>query len=168
MEHKTWITINKESWGPGLWQDEPDKEQWADEETGYACLLKRSRLGALCGYVGVPEGHPWHGKGYDEVEADAHGGLTYASLCQEGPEGQTICHVSAPGEPEPLWWLGFDCAHCWDLVPAMNADLNSAGITRGTYAELGETYKPVGYVKEECARLAQQAAAAAVPVQLTA
>ena len=64
MEHKTWTTMDKASWGPGPWQDEPDKEQFADEVTGYACLIKRNPAGALCGYVGVPEGHPWHGSGY--------------------------------------------------------------------------------------------------------
>ncbi len=157
MEHKTWTTMDKAAWGPGPWQDEPDKEQWADEETGYACLIKRNHSGALCGYVGVPEGHPWHGKGYDEIEPDVHGGLTYAALCQEGPEGQTICHVPAPGEPEPLWWLGFDCAHAWDLSPGMEARERECGMPPIRIP--GSSYKPVGYVKEECARLAQQAAA---------
>ena len=101
MEHKTWTAVDKATWGPGPWQDEPDKEQWADEATGYPCLIVRNRLGALCGYVGVPEGHPWHGKDYDDIEPcpDVHGGLTYADSCQEGPEGETICHVAAPGGP---------------------------------------------------------------------
>ena len=162
MEHKTWHTMadEKAEWGPGPWQDEPDKEQWADEATGFACLIKRNRLGALCGYVGIPEGHPWHGKDYDEVPAEAHGGLTYASLCQEGPEGETICHVPAPGKPEPLWWLGFDCAHAWDLSPGLDAMHKERG---WSYAEIGETYKTVAYVKAECAQLAGQAAAVAVP-----
>jgi len=157
MEHKTWTTIDKTSWGPGPWQDEPDKEQWADAATGLACLVKRNHFGALCGYVGVPEGHPWHGKGYDDVPADVHGGLTYADLCQEGPEGQTICHVPAPGEPEPLWWLGFDCHHAWDAAPGMDARY------RDFTHDPGVTYKTVAYVKAECARLAEQAAAA-VPI----
>ena len=164
MEHKTWTAMadEKAEWGPGPWQDEPDKEQFADEATGYACLIKRNRLGALCGYVGVPAGHPWHGKGYDEVRTaddewpDVHGGLTYSALCQEGPEGETICHVPAPGEPEPLYWLGFDCAHAFDLAPGMDFHLRkSSGVS---YADLGETYKTVAYVKAECAGLAAQAA----------
>lgn len=162
MEHKTWTTIGKSAWGPGPWMDEPDKEQWADEETGYACLIKRGHFGALCGYVGVPEGHPWHGKSWEEVkpDPDVHGGLNYFALCEEGPEGQTICHVPAPGEPEPLWWLGFDCGHAWDISPGLVAELRSAGITRGIFdGSYGETYKTIGYVKEECAKLAEQAAA---------
>jgi hypothetical protein len=150
--------MDKSTWGPGPWQNEPDKEQWQDQATGYACLIKRSGLsGALCGYVGVPEGHPWHGKHYEDVDADAHGSLTYASSCQEGPEGETICHVPAPGEPEPLWWLGFDCAHAWDLGPAMEARERERGWPPIHMPDT--TYKTVGYVKAECARLAGQAAA---------
>lgn len=149
VEHKTWTTMDKAAWGPGPWQDEPDKEQWADEATGYACLLKRNRSGSLCGYVGVPDGHPWHGRGYDSVEPypDVHGGLTYADLCQEGDEGETICHVAAPGEPEPLWWLGFDCAHAWDLMPAHRFGFDG-----------DNTYRTAEYVKAQCAGLAAQAA----------
>jgi hypothetical protein len=158
MEHKTWTTMDKAAWGLGPWQDEPDKEQWPDEATGYACLIKRNRLGALCGYVGVPEGHPWHGRGYDDVPADVHGGLTYAASCQEGPEEATICHVPAPGEPEPLWWFGFDCAHYMDLSPGMSAELADAGLP---WPGDRETYKTVTYVKAECASLAQQVAEAA-------
>ena len=67
MEHKTWITMDKSGWGPGPWWDEPDKEQWADPKTGLPCLIKRNHFGSLCGYVGVREGHPWHGKNYDGI-----------------------------------------------------------------------------------------------------
>ena len=56
VEHKTWVTIDKSSWGDGPWLAEPDKEQFADEATGLPCLIRRSPTsGALCGYVGVPE-----------------------------------------------------------------------------------------------------------------
>jgi len=34
------------------------------------------------GYVLLPPGHPFHGKGYDEIEAYAHGGLTYSGKYQ--------------------------------------------------------------------------------------
>jgi hypothetical protein len=171
-----WSTMaaEKASWGPGPWNGEPDKEQWQDEAAGFACLIKRNRMGALCGYVGVPEGHPWHGSGYspgystegelspalrllDEVEI--HGGLTYADSCQEGPEDKTICHVPAPGEPEPLWWFGFDCAHAGDVSPGLREVYAEAGIVRSA-SPFGETYRDVAYVKAECASLAQQAAEA--------
>lgn len=73
---------------------------------GFACLIRRTNIGIWCGYVAVPPGHPWHGKHYDAVDADVHGGLTYAEPCS----GE-ICHVPQPGESDDVWWLGFDCGH---------------------------------------------------------
>lgn len=158
-------TEDKTSWGPGPWQDEPDKAQWTDEATGLPCLMKRNRSGALCGYVGVPEGHPVFGVAYDDVRVpdadgdldwpDVHGGLTYANHCQEGPEERTICHIPAPGEPDSVWWLGFDCAHYRDLSPAFAAIDRAQGL--GLFAE--EEYRTLGYVQSQCARLARQLAA---------
>ena len=160
MEHKTWTTTDKASWGPGPWESEPDKEQFADEATGLPCLVKRSPFGGnLCGYVGVSEGHPWFGKDYGDVPAEAHGGLTFAAFCQEGDEAHTICHVPGPGEPDRVWWLGFDCGHAWDVSPAMEARYRD--LTWGPTSMPGTSYKTVAYVKTECARLAEQAAAAA-------
>ena len=163
MEHKTWTTTDKASWGPGPWQDEPDKEQYADEATGLPCLVKRGPHGGqLCGYVGVAEGHPWFGKDYPDVDADVHGGLTYAGLCQEGPEDKTICHIPGPGEPDRVWWLGFDCGHAWDVMPAMQARERERGWAPIHMPD--SSYKAVAYVKAECTSLARQAAAAAVSV----
>jgi len=65
--------------------------------------------------VAVPPGHPFHGKGWKEVEdhLEIHGGITYAEAC-----AGHICHVPEPGEPDNVWWLGFDCAHAFDRRPA--------------------------------------------------
>jgi hypothetical protein len=159
MEHKTWMTVDKATWGDGPWQGEPDKEQWTDPATGYACLLKRSSFsGSLCGYVGVPEGHPWHGRSPAGI---APGGreLTYGELCQEGPDEYTICHVPGPGEPDALYWLGFHCGYIRDIQPGREARDREHGWP--PIRDGGETYKTAEYVKEECARLAAQAAAAA-------
>lgn len=149
---KEWKTVDKSAWGPGPWQDEPDKKQWTDQETGLPCLIKRNRAGALCGYVGVPEGHPWHGQDYTEPEPypEVHGGLTYAAPCTEGgDEASTICHIPEPGEPDNVWWLGFDCAHSGDLCPSYERRW------------FQDTYKAMAYVENECATLAEQAINAA-------
>jgi hypothetical protein len=159
MEHKVWITMDKTSWAPGPWLSEPDKEQWADEATGLPCLIKRGRFGSLCGYVGVSEGHPWFGEDPSGIEAEAHGGLNYGNFCQEGPVEHTICHVPAPGEPDRVYWLGFDCGHAWDISPAMDALLAGAGLEPPRAP--GMSYKTIAYVKAECAQLARQAAEAA-------
>jgi len=156
VEHKTWTTIDKTSWPDGPWQSEPDKEQWEDDATGLPCLLKRHPHGGhLCGYVGVPEGHPWYARTDEEMGyPDVHGGITYADVCDdEGDEATSICHVTETGEK--VWWLGFDMAHAFDLQPAMiryyeEHDLRPSHID-------GETYRDVPYVKAECAKLAKQA-----------
>ena len=156
MEHRTWTTEDKAAWGPGPWQDEPDKEQFPDAVTGLPCLVKRDPFGSLCGYVGVSEDHPWFGKGYGDVDADVHGGLTFADICQEGDEAHAICHIPGPGEPDRVWWLGFDCGHAWDISPAMEARDGERG--RAPIRMPHSSYKTVAYVKAECARLAAQAA----------
>lgn len=124
MQTKSYTTIDKSDWPRGEWDDEPDKMQWQDEETGLPCLIVRGPSGALCGYVGVSEGHPAFGKDYDLVHRmndaiDVHGGLTFAGHCQTSDdESWGICHVPEPGELDRVWWLGFDCAHVWDRTPA--------------------------------------------------
>ena len=119
-------TVDKSKWGDGAWNDEPDKAVWVDAETNLDCMIVRNRLGALCGYVGVPEGHPAHGVDCDNVRIsenewpDVHGGLTFAAACHEGDDpSQFICHIPQAGRPDKVWWFGFDCAHSGDLCPSM-------------------------------------------------
>lgn len=177
MERLTYVTVDKSGWGEGPWQDEPDKEQWQDEATGLACLIVRhSTSGHLCGYVGVDDSHPLHGKEYMEclkpgcdhegycdhdgrVEGmlDAHGGVTFSAACdEEGDESRSVCHVAGPGEPEPLWWFGFDAAHAGDRCPGTDALMRYRG-------PVCDEYRTVGYMKGECADLARQLADLRVP-----
>lgn len=137
-----------EKYGPGPWVDEPDHVEW--RHAGFVCMIHRNEMGVLCGYVGVPEGHPWHGQGYDRVDAQVHGGLTYADHC-----AGHICHVPEEGEPDSVWWLGFDCAHAGDLLP------RATRLFAGRDHFNGDTYKDVVYVKAEVQELAEQAAKAA-------
>jgi hypothetical protein len=58
--------VNKEDFPAGPWMGEPDKKQWPDPATKLPCLIVRNAMGALCGYVGVTEGHPLYGKKYGE------------------------------------------------------------------------------------------------------
>lgn len=164
MERKTWTTADKTGWGDGPWQHEPDKEQWADPATGLPCLVKRNMFGSLCGYVGVSEGHPWFGKDAGDIDADAHGGLNYADFCEDGPEAHTICHIPGPGEPDRVYWVGFDCGHAWDLQPGMMASQRGI-LPPDLLAHFREstTYRDITYVKAWCARLAAQAKASLEP-----
>jgi hypothetical protein len=123
------------------------------ETYGFPCLIHRAPLGHWCGYVAVPPGHPWHGKDIwcssdDGIDAPVHGGLTYADKCS----GE-ICHVAKPGEPDDVWWLGFDCAHSGDLCPGTRASLLQCGVDAFGY----EVYRDISYVTAETQRLAGMA-----------
>ncbi len=155
MKAAEYTTVNKSTWGDGPWQQEPDKAQFSDEATGLPCLIVRSNIGGnMCGYVGVPEGHPAFGKDWSELEVDVHGGPTFSDFCQPADEeSHGICHVPEAGEPDHVWWIGFDCAHGGDLSPGYAA--------RHPAFRLGEweTYRTIDYVKGEVRSLAHQLAA---------
>jgi hypothetical protein len=113
-------------------------------------------MGALCGYVGAPPGHPWHGAGYNDVDVSVHGGLTFAASCQENaPEGHGICHVPEPGRPADVWWLGFDCAHGGDVIPKMIEYEKNLPAELTAYRR-DDQYRDVAYVTEQCQQLAAQ------------
>jgi hypothetical protein len=146
--------IDRSSWPPGPWDDEPDRVDWRDEITGYPCFVKRGPTGAWCGYVGLPPGHRFHDADPDEVPVDVHGGLTFGAPCDEddGPTAERICHVPRPGEPADVFWLGFDCAHYNDVSPGM------LGLGFKYLAADRATYKPVSYARDETTALARQLA----------
>lgn len=162
VETRTWHnpTLDRTDWAAGPWDTEPDKIQYQDEATGYPCLIVRNRYGALCGYTGIPDTHPWHGHDYTDLPAqiEVHGGLTFAGPCHDHPdEGRGICHIAAPGEPDNVWWYGYDCAHHLDIAPGMDATLRTIGAAPETRPmRSGEAYRDVTYVKAQNALLAAQ------------
>lgn len=145
-------------WPPGPWDDEPDRIEWRQEGSPLPRLMVRGPMGAWCGYVGLPEGHPLHGRkawgtgGNDEQTSDivdslnVHCGITYADAC-----AGNICHVPSPGEPDHVWWLGFDCAHARDVTPGL---LRIGG--RDFPAFEGSRYRDVWFVSHEVEKLALQ------------
>ncbi len=146
MQTLEYRTIDKSTWPQGPWQNEPDKRQWRDEATGLPCLIVRGPMGALCGYVGVPNGHLYYGIDENEVPAHVHGGLTFADKCRPNSEMNGICHVVEAGESDDVWWLGFDCAHSGDAMPKMTFE----------YSLRQGTYRDFDYVTEEVKSLAAQ------------
>lgn len=118
------------------------------EYKGLQCVVARTDLAGgetmlkhRCGYVRVPSGHAWHGKQYDDINANVHGGLTFAEI-------EPCTHKDGIG-----YWIGFDCAHLGDsCFPPGDPEgiryvLSSLG--RGHYWSLEE-------VKHETERLADQ------------
>lgn len=159
MRTLEWSTIDKSTWGPGEWQSEPDKKQWQDEATGLACLAVRNESGGnWCGYVGLPPGHPLHGKDYDAADVNVHGGLTFSDTCHkdEDDPSKYICHLPDAGEPQKVWWFGFDCHHHLDFAPAYHARYQDHPILGAR--DWGEQYRTLRYVERECAELARQLA----------
>jgi hypothetical protein len=175
-------TIDKSAWPRGEWDDEPDKKQWTDPETGLPCIaLRHVEWGNWCGYVGVPTTHPLHGKSYDEPDLEVHGGLTFAGPYQHDPcpfcvgrlgrvvttcedcqgsgfvptSSTGICHVPDAGEPDNVWWFGFDCHHAFDRAPGFRLDL-PAGLQLQLFKDAH--YRNLAYVEAETTRLAQQLA----------
>jgi hypothetical protein len=142
------LFATKSEWGPGPWQHEPDRLEWR-HASGLPCLIVRNGMGSLCGYVGVPPEHPFYMRHYDQCEVHVHGGLTFSRHCS----GE-ICHKPEPGEERDIWWLGFDCAHYRDLMPAMRT--LSAVRLFASLNRSDETYKPIAYVQPEVERLAEQ------------
>lgn len=110
---------------------------------GLDCAVLRMDMGHRCGYVQVPETHPWHGQSYvdaldgrrmprnekgrpdffadcdidygDRIEShvEVHGGLTFA--------GEGLNDEIASG-----WWFGFDCAHSYDSPDSWTEDVVAA------------------------------------------
>ncbi len=86
-----------------------------------------------------------HGLDYDDVNADVHGGLTFA-------EPDVDC-----GKGDDAYWLGFDCAHGGDSpdpnlpsrVPSFASRFRDYGVVRTQE-----------YVVNQCKELCLQAAEA--------
>ena len=128
--------------------DRPDHVLSKGEHEGFEFVTVRNGNGYRCGYVRVPVGHPWHGKGYDEIEPypDVHGGLTFA-------EADKPC--DKVGEDD-AWWLGFDCAHAGDAPDPALPGYKDYGISLREYGAIRTTE----YVEAECRSLCEQAKAA--------
>lgn len=154
MQTIEYHTIDKSTWGDGPWQNEPDKVQYPDPETGLPCLIVRNYSGALCGYVGITESHPYYKKDYDTPDVSVHGGITFADMCSPGgDEAHGICHVPGLGEPDHVWWLGFDCHHAFDLAPGMEARYKTQ---LPMLYHSDNIYRDIPYVKSQIASLAKQ------------
>lgn len=160
MEQLVSPPIDKTDWGPGPWQQEPDRVDFV--HAGIACFAKRHQtFGSWCGYVGVPREHPLYGVGYEEVSLDVHGGVNYSAKCD--PEAG-ICHVPEPGMPDDVWWFGFECAHWLDLTPGHDASMRQ--LMRDLDIEpprepriLRSHYRDLPYVRRQIEGLAEQLAA---------
>lgn len=155
---KTWHKVDKAEWPDGPWKDEPDRAQWIDGKSGLDCLITRSHMGNFCGYVGVPETHPLYNRDYEEASLSVHGGVTFSAPCDPAElEDEGICHTGTVAN-EKVWWFGFDCAHAYDLKPALLAMTNQGILPEifKTPLYCGDRYCDFSYVVSEVEKLAEQ------------
>lgn len=117
------------------------------EHLGFEWAVVHNDMGHRCGYIKVPPGHPWYGKGYDEPEVSVHGGLTFA-------RSDVPCDK---GGPDDGYWFGFDCAHCDD---APDPDLPRDSNIPLHFLSHGGVVRSQAYVESQCRHLCEQAAAA--------
>ena len=115
---------------------------------GLRAVVVIHSAGHRCGYVGVPKGNPNHGKDYSDINADVHGGLTFACGSEDFPI-----------ESDGLWWLGYDCAHLYDARdPELMSGEYKAMYDRGLLREFdeGSVIRTLEYCVSECESLATQ------------
>jgi hypothetical protein len=149
----------------------PDEVLARGRHAGFPWLVIHNGLGARCGYVRVPPGHPWHGQG--RPPAEAHGGINFA--CPDVAGGR---QDDQPGG----WWVGFDTGHAWDLPDPELARRTEEGrwllaaMADGAarWGELADEANRHGldlprmrvrtqpYVEDQCRSLCEQAARALV------
>jgi hypothetical protein len=150
------------------WENEPDELFFIDKETGYQCQILRRckkteyRMIYLCGYVKIPENHPFYNLEYsDKLISECNRkisikGISYF-ICNdyydyESPSslleihgGITFSQFSRDDFLPDGFWYGFDCGHSGDIS-------NKEDIEK--FKEY--VYRDIEYVKNECKSLARQ------------
>jgi len=110
------------------------------EIDGYRCIIMQQTTGHLCGYVDLPDEHPVNDfedyEDFWDADIEVHGGITYSEDYLMDSENN-----KRPGN-----WIGFDCAHAGDLIPAY--DDMPAGIN--------DTFRDEDYVRNELKNLVEQ------------
>jgi len=117
-------------------QKEPNYETF--EYKGFKIVILRMMYmgGQLNGYVRLPKGHKFYGKGYDDIPIECHGGLTFTGDLENDGD----------------FYIGFDTAHYMDYMPFMQMFLKRED--RGDNPN--EHYKDINYVRNECKSIVDQ------------
>ncbi len=145
-------------------------EEWIDPATGYRCIVLIGPLGALCGYVSIPNTHPLYEKKYsfkvpftkemEDRQVNMEKLNPIALLCQYENFREVglsldvafMVHggITFSNKPSAInladngseWLFGFDCAHAGDRTNYSIFD--------------DDVYRNFDYVKKECEALAIQ------------
>jgi hypothetical protein len=115
------------------------EKEWTTE-AGLPAKVLIMPMGHRCGYVGTDD-KAFEGKGYDDIDVEVHGGLTYART-----------------EADGLLWYGFDCAHYGDARDPALMDAEHKGYYERMDTSFWDdgTVKSLEYCVMECEELARQ------------
>ena len=139
--------IDKSSWIPGEWHDEPDNVYWVDSQTGYHCIIKRIDMcGTLRGYVAVEKNHPLYEKSYLSIMDDIS--VSNSQFCNRYCENG-IRHLM--DDKDKSWWFELDCYDDLTYGPAYHV------YGRNYYSDgKDKIYRNISYVTEQVESLAKQ------------
>lgn len=127
--------------------------EYKDFHNGYEYVIIVQDMGYRCGYVNIPENHPWYNLSFEDIYVCIHGGLTFASLIKND-------HPIL----ENGYWIGFDCMHWMDLPDPdeMSKEcLNQYGYKIFNYYSKLESNLKIrnfDYVKSQCCFLCDSCA----------
>lgn len=117
---------------------------------GYDYLVLFYKDGHRCGYVRVPDWHPFHSNYHGDIPVCCHGGLTFSAQVSKEEKGFSTG-----------FWIGFDCAHGSD-----GRDFNRARELFGSSSQIDMMEKHFGvglgtvrsldYVEGQCAYIIDQ------------
>ena len=121
-----------------------------DGYMGYHYVVTFNAMGIRCGYVEIPEDHPYYDiDNYDEIPIDCHGGLTFAG--DRFDDGK--------------YYIGFDCGHAGDaydydtVIKYFNDDIdviNRAKKMKDLEFNQYGSIKSIEYVENECRGIINQ------------
>lgn len=85
----------------------------------FPMLPSGTGVGYANGYVAVPKDHPFFGRGYDDVDVEIHGGLTFScsgsKIKTDLPETEVL--EGCLYDLDEDWWVfGFDTCHYQDSL----------------------------------------------------
>ena len=109
------------------------------EYRGLKCEVKiNDNIGFRCGYVILPENHPFISEDYNDLNIDCHGGLTYK-------EGRVV---------------GFDCGHYGDGIDIdliSNEDIRESQIKiKSMIPAMDYEVRSLEFVEQECMKIVDQ------------
>lgn len=115
----------------------------------YAILVMP--MGHRCGYVKLPQNHPWYKKNPDNIETNVHGGLTFASLINNNEHP-----ILKKG-----YWIGFDCIHAFDMPDPdeMSKEFFNKGgykIAKAFQCLQNSKIRNKNYVESQCRNLCEE------------